>query len=240
MQRMRTVVLTSAVTAALMAAVMAPRIAPADHVPADKIVASGSGLEAFAVGSPTEGTGTNTDSRVIMSGIFRSSSPSDLVINVNLECALWTQTSTASDEAKEGVDSSETSAQVKVWVAIDDTVVPVAGDDANDTGKVVFCGRAHRMDVDFFDDDGEGDTDDQLTIKEFLRTRDSNSFQWLALNVGNGVHEIKVWGELQAAVDRFDAPFGDHSDGVTTPARAAIGKRTMIVDPGKLANDAEI
>jgi hypothetical protein len=246
MDRFRTVLLTAVVTAALVSVFAGPG-AIATHQPADKVIATGSGIEAFRVGSASEAQEEPTvDRQVIMTSRLRSSSPSDLVIGVNLECALWTATSTASEELSEEIDSSETRAQVKVWVTIDggndpDTgVIPVASDDAADTGKVVFCDRAHRMDVQFFDTDGEDDTDDQLMIQEYLRTRTSNSFEWITLNVGNGVHTIEVWAELQAQVTRYDAPFGEHSDGTVEPAAAAIGKRTMVIEPGKFANDATI
>lgn len=217
----------------------------ATHKPANKVIAAGSGLEAFRVGSPTSGVGTNVDARRILSGTLRTSTPADLILGVSLECALWTQTSTASDETR-GVDSSETTAQVKAWITIDGGadpnagVVKVSADDTLEPGKVVFCNRAQKMDVEFFDTDGEDDTDDQLLIKSYLRTRTANSFSWLALNLGNGIHTITLWAELSAGITAFDAPFGTHSDGVTEPAAAAVGKRTMIVEPAKMANDATV
>lgn len=249
MSRSKTAALAAVLTAGLMWALIGSN-AVATHQPANKIVAQGSGLQAFRVGSPTGGEGTTTQVKEILSGTLRTSSPTDLLISVDLECALWTQTSTASEEGDTPetatVDTSETEAQVKVWLTIDGgddptkNVVKVAGDDDADPGKVVFCNRAQRMDVQFFDTDGEDDTDDQLLIKNYLRTRQANGFEWLKLNLGNGIHTIRVWAELTAAVKRFDAAFGEHSDGVKEPAAAAIGKRILVVEPAKLANDAEI
>lgn len=61
-----------------------------------------------------------------------------------------------------------------------------------------------------------------------MSTRQANAFNWLALNIGSGVHTLDVKAELtQEATDR-------------AVAEAVIGNRTVIVEPTKLANDATI
>src|SRR5919198_115277 len=65
-------------------------------------------------------------------------------------------------------------------------------------------------------------------IRLFQKTRSANAFNWGALNVGNGIHTLVVKAQLDASVT-----------GVGTFAQAAVGKRTLVVQPAKLANDAQ-
>ena len=82
----------------------------------------------------------------------------------------------------------------------------------------VFCNRAFRISTPLFVGDA---------ISLFQKTRSANAFNWGALNVGNGIHTLVVKAQLDASVT-----------GVGTFAQAAVGKRTLVVEPAKLANDA--
>lgn len=193
--------------------------AQATHSPANKVVASGTSLEVTdALEGPVE----------LMSARLKTSSPTDLMLQVTAECALWT------DVATTGNDSSTAIARVEIWIEIDGEVVPVSSDDTAtggtgtpievgqaEKGRVVFCNRAYQMTVANADDE-------DLMIKMFNRTRNANAFNWLTLNVGSGQHEIKVFGSLTSEYT------------ANAFAKAAIGKRTLIVEPTKLANDASI
>lgn len=207
-----------------------PQKATADHSPANKTIARGSTIEFL--------TTTNTGKKVvpILSGKLRTSTPQDLILSVSAECALWTST------ANEDSDASETKAQVVMWITIDKptNVVPVTSDSNGDgitgdpdDGRVVFCNRAQRMETEFMD----GNNDDTLRIREYQKSRTANAFNWLAFNLGNGIHTITLWAELDATVvesGNIGASFND----VNAPAAAAVGKRTLIVEPAKMANDA--
>src|SRR2546427_200152 len=91
--------------------------------------------------------------------------------------------------------------------------------DDPDSGKVVFCNRAFKISAPLFAPE---------VIKLFQKTRSTHAFNWGALNVGNGIHTLVVKAQLDASVT-----------GVGTFAQAAVGKRTLVVEPAKLANDAE-
>lgn len=192
--------------------------ASADHQPADKVIAAGNTLELFTCDSkidfecdttkPNLPTGTQT----LLTGTLKTSSPTDLMLHVSLECALWTNVKVS------GNNSSSAFGQVKVWVEIDGNPVPVA---AGDNGEVVFCEREFKLETTNFDD-----TD--ATIALFQRTRSANAFNWLALDLGSGVHTVEVKAALDRLVD---------GNGL---AAAAVGKRTLIVEPAKLANDASL
>jgi hypothetical protein len=206
-----------AFTAALvmLAVVALPHLVPeadATHQPADKMAVSGSALEIIT--APLL-AGASTTTKELLKGTIKTSSPTDLVLSVNLECALWTDITTV------GNDESESMARVKVWVEIDGKPVAVSGDDTAETGKVVFCDRAYKRTTTDFDDE-------DARIDSYLRTRSAHSFDWIKMNLGSGVHTISVKGELQTAVTGAGM------------AQAAIGKRTLIVEPTKLANDVTL
>jgi hypothetical protein len=83
---------------------------------------------------------------------------------------------------------------------------------------VVFCNRLWRMNTTQFDDE-------DATIRTFLGTRTANAFNWIALNVGSGIHDIQVLAQLETQTQG------------TGEAMAGVGKRTLVVEPVKLAGD---
>jgi len=210
-------ILSAGIVVALVAALAVTQVgsesATATHTPANKVSVSGAALEVMTT-DVTEGS--VSDVHTILKGKLRSSGPTDLILQVTAECALWTYVTTV------GNAESEAIASVKVWVEIDGVPVTVAGDDTGEeAGKVVFCNRAYRMETLQFDDE-------DATIKQYLKTRSANAFNWVSLNVGSGVHEITVKAQLEGSVSG------------TGMAKAAIGKRTLVVEPTKLANDVTI
>ena len=112
-----------------------------------------------------------------------------------------------------GGGNSSSNASVKVWVEVDGTPVSVS-EQSGDDGKIVFCNRELRLDaaVPFLD--------------LFQRSRSANAFQWMDLNVGAGFHTVEVKARLDSNVTGIGM------------AQAGVGRRTLIVEPVKLANDA--
>lgn len=220
--------LAATMTAALVLAAGASLLpVQATHLPADKIGVAASSLEVMsaefsplaAVGTPRPlagllgeaGPDTTSETVSLFGATMRSSTPTDLIIRVTAECALWTNVTV------EGNADSEAIATVKVWAELDGDPVLVTSDDP-DEGKVVFCNRAYRMQT--LEQENEN-----FTINTFLRTRNAVAFQWIALNVGHGVHTLEVFAELETQVTG------------TGEAKAAVGKRVLAVEPVKLAND---
>jgi len=204
MTRIRSISLAVVLTMALMftaLSALAPRV-QATHMPADKIGVSASTIEVMDTTQPQPVT--------LLTATLRTSSPTDLMIKVTGECALWTNVSSPDGLAQ---------ANVKVWVEMDGAPVPVTSDPAQggpDDGKVVFCNREFQV-VSIVD-----------VLQLFLRTRAAQAFNWVTLNVGSGIHTIEVKGRLDTLVAG------------TGVAKAAVGKRTLIVEPAKLANDVTI
>ncbi|HVL32645.1 MAG TPA: hypothetical protein VM600_03585 [Actinomycetota bacterium] len=178
--------------------------AGADHLPANKTAAAGSTTQVVAPG----------ENVTLLSATIRSSNPTDLILQVTAECSIVTNVTTI------GNDNQRAFGQVRVWVEIDGSPVPVATADASG-GRVVFCNRAYQRTTELLDDE-------DATIRTFFSTRHANAFNWLKLDVGSGIHTIEVKGELTAeATDR-------------AVAEAVIGNRSLIVEPTKLPNDATV
>lgn len=151
---------------------------------------------------------------------------------MSLECSIFTRLITG-PSSDGGTDTATASGHIRAWVEIDGKIVPVnstasplepvpaAGDD---TDKVTFCNRTYSRTV----TDAEDPLDGQDIEDDFIATKDANAFNWLRLNMGAGKHTIVVKASLVQATS------GDAT------AEAAIGNRSLIVQPAKLANDASI
>lgn len=217
-QHNRPFLLAVALASLLFAAAPMDRLAPvarADHLPADKIGVSASTTEVMVATASPFGP-VSSGPVELLSATLRNSSPTDLVINVTGECALWTDI-VSPDSQAEGT--------IKVWVEIDGRKVPVTFDSNNDgvfndpdDGEVVFNHRTFQI----------TSLLSANVLDLFLRTRAANAFNWVTMNVGSGIHTIKVMGRLDVNVT-----------GAGT-AKAAVGKRTLVIEPSKLANDATI
>lgn len=209
----RTTVIVTAVALASGSLVAGTR-ATATHSPANKIAVASSTLEVMSSGITA---GSESSTVTLMTASLRTSVPTDLLFRVTAECALWT------DVTNVGNSSSQSIATVKVWIEVDGSRVPVSsGDAGEERGKVVFCNRDFRTVIADLDDE-------DATFQYFLRTRAANAFEWIKLNVGRGAHAIVVKAQLDVEV-----PQG------TGMAKAAVGKRTLVVQPEKLANDVSI
>jgi hypothetical protein len=194
----------------------------ATHLPADKVVASGSKVQVISPGTSVP----------ILSATLRTSSPTDLMLSVAMECSIFTQLVTGpSDQG--GTDTATASGVIRAWVEIDGNIVPInsvsnppqppppPGDDSD---KVTFCNRTYSRTV----TDSENPLDGQDIENDYIDTKNANSFNWLRLNMGSGQHTIVVRATLTQATN------GDAT------AQAVIGNRSLIVEPAKLANDASI
>lgn len=149
----------------------------------------------------------------ILVGSMKTSGPTDVIVSLSLECSILTTVTTV------GNDVSEAQGKIVAWVEIDG--VPV-GVNAGDNGEVVMCDRTHRQTTSLFDDD-------DATIESYQATRSAHSFNWVGLNLGSGEHTI-VAKALLTEVTSDDDAFAD----------AVIGKRTLVVEPTKLANDITV
>lgn len=206
--------------AAVVTAMMIGGLIPSSGVnaagePADKASIAGSTVKEISPGKDVE----------LLKEKIRTSNTADLILQVTMECSIMTDVVTTGD------DDDRAEGSVVVWVSIDNspwtTAVPVAGDD----GKVTFCNRMHQQ---IF----TGDDD----LETYLRTKEANGFNWMAMNVGSGIHTVRVMASLEGTPDCVDddppqslTTMPEEATG-TTCAKALVGKRTLIVEPTKAAN----
>ncbi|MGH2754694.1 MAG: hypothetical protein ACRDLB_09680 [Actinomycetota bacterium] len=176
--------------------------ATASHEPADKVSAAGSSTEIVPAGSQT----------VILSEEVKTANPTDLILGVTAECSITTDVTTV------GSQTQSAEGTLRFWVEVDGIPVPVSQEDT-DAGRVVFCNRLYERTTSL------GADDEQDSIRTFMRTRNANGFNWMALNVGHGIHTIEVKAELITAST------------MPSTATGVIGNRTLIVEPVKSAND---
>jgi hypothetical protein len=182
--------------------------------PADKVVAAG---DKMIVMAPQTGA-------TLLTATMKTSKPTDLVLNVSLECSIETTVENV------GSSTSLAQGQVRVWVEVDGQIVPVTSVSSppqntppggDNTDKAVFCERVHQVQ---FINPNEDDT-----IRQFQMTKNANAFNWLRFNVGADTHTITVKADMNA---------GPNMGAATS--RALVGNRTLVVTPTKMANDAVI
>ena len=167
-----------------------------------------------AAGSTAEVISPN-ENVVLLTEYVKTAKPTDLILGVTAECVITTELTTV------GNDDQFATGLVRVWVEIDGKKVPVSEDDTDDPGKVNFCDRAEERETTLFDDE-------DATIRTLQRNGQSAGFNWMALDVGSATHKIEVKADLTT----------DSSD--NSSALAAVGKRTLIVEPVKSANDEQV
>jgi hypothetical protein len=106
----------------------------------------------------------------------------------------------------------------------------------------------------------DDDNEDNILIRSYQRTRSANAFNWGALNVGrsyddaviqNGKGTLLIQLHARLAAELSDEDTSDNQTGSEEPpasnelpnvdaspaAVAAIGKRTLFIEPVKMAND---
>lgn len=155
----------------------------------------------------------------ILRGRLKTSSVGDLMIGVSLECAVWTGTM---NSATKGGPKNEAKSRAAVNVTVEVDGV------AATPGEVVFCDREQEVKLQFTTTDPAYVYTDTVTLELFLKTKNANHFNFYTQNPGNGVHEVVVY-----ATGIID----DDEDGLnTTATRAAIGKRTMIIEEFNSSN----
>ena len=261
MSRRRTVLGVAVVAGAVaVLAVALSSMVQATHSPANKAWVEGDDLQVM-VTQVGNGATDNDDQVVLSTARAKYSNPTDLRISVTSECALWTNTVTTGD------DDSEAKARVEYWLTIDGKRVAVSEEDVgnadNNTtadpdtpageGKVVFCNRATRMKTENIEMAGQvadSDDEDDILIRSYNRSRTANAFNWGALDIGrtyddavtqNGKGTLVIQLHARLAAEVVDPQASDESGetGVNAPAAmAAVGKRTIFIEPVKMANDA--
>ena len=146
-------------------------------------------------------------------------------------------------------------------------------DDQAGAGKVVLCNRANRMKTENIESAPANnpaaqvaealDGEDDIIIRAYNRSRAAHAFNWAAIDVGrnydtegDNVVDVELHARLVGEVEDTDtsdniAPLDDpttpdnEEQDASPAALAAIGKRTLVLEPTRMAvrattgNDAE-
>lgn len=205
----------AAVVAGAFAVIVTGQGAFATHEPANKAAAAGAALEEF------------DRSVVLLQERLKVSSPYDLILQLTSECSIVTELTTGGTGAE---DFSEASGSVQMWITIDGEAVPVQTGDIDpdaegtqeDDGKVTFCNRTYGRSVEDADGDGNVDQED-----DYIRTKNANAFNWLALNVGTDYDKPDNGNNI---VDVVVHAAYETSEQGRAIADAFVGKRTLILE----------
>ena len=225
---------TKTLLAISFAAILSISLAVASFAPL-AIASNGANKTSFSADNLVLNTeGLADDGAVIASVTIKTSTPKDLVVMFSEECSLFTEVRLKSGSSG-SVSESQVRAAQSIWLKVDDQVVPLgAGDD----GKVTMCDRTYNISTNILDQiqklcSAVGAIDgitkcDESYFKSFIDTKDAHGWNWVVLNLGSGEHKVEVYSEF---VDEEDV-IGEGTASVT------VGKRSLIILPQNLSNDA--
>lgn len=212
-----------ALLALALAFTLTSNAAEANHQPADKVAASANinDIEFIEEGQTEE----------LLSETFRTSTTTDLLVQVSSECSILTTVTTVGNEKEAARGQLRYFATISTdggeprVIGVQNTSEHTTSGSNADDGKVVFCDRKYEREVQNL---GDSDSDD-AEIRTFINTRSANAFNWIPLNVGNGIHTLTLY----ATYSDKDTTDGGSSEGV-------VGRRTMIIEPVKAKNDEQV
>jgi len=190
------------------------------------------GLSQSAVAAPANktmigeyhmmGVPNNSTWTTIISGLVKTSTPSDLIVSHNQECAIHTGLNL--DESKEEATSA---IREDVRLVVDGKIVPatfgdpITGDGVDGEGQITMCGRAYSIDTNVLSTlfdlcevvvNGLETTyvcPDEIYFDSFIRTKQAHSWDWVVLNVGSGVHTVEIQAKLVNSLDGLEKDTGN-------------------------------
>ena len=169
--------------------------------------------------------------QTVMQSVIKSSSQKELLMNVAMECGLFTKTAVKSKVGTS--DTSTANAAVRARVLVDGIVAQ--------PGEVTFCRRTQELTAVFggilqscqdlnldgiISSDECTFTDEELNL--VLDTMNANSFAYVLENVGSGVHHV----EVQIMIDAGGSAQAGSFDGYAT-----VGKGSLSVEEIRLIKD---
>jgi len=194
----------------------------------------------------------------IVSGEIKTSTPSDLIVSHNQECAIHTGLNL--DERTEEATSA---IREEIRLRVDGTVVPATYGDTEEKngdqyGLITMCGRAYHIDTNvlstLFDlcqvvagiEGVAFECPDEIFFDSFIRTKQAHSWDWVVLNVGSGVHTVEVQAKLHYSLEAIgdgEKKKGKATDSGVCPTNddncvdtvLELGKRNLIVIEDKLS-----
>ncbi len=191
---------------------------------------------------------------------IKTSAQKDLFMQINMECALETETTVSNsnnllDPEAFTTDTSRAEARVEIRVLIDGVAGETAVSESITVGRVAapgdvtYCYRKQEQEAKFggimYNCDADGDGTATLsecsvadeTLRLLQETMTANSFGFILSELGTGTHDIQVQARLQT--DTYDENNPDASNEADIPAKssAALGLGSMTVEEVRLVKD---
>ena len=194
--------------------------AQATHQPADKVAATSNVNDVEFVEAG--------ESELLLKQSFRTSTTSDLLLQIASECSIITEVTTVGNDESSGrgqlryhlTISTDGGPERPIGIMQTSPSTTTPG-TATDDGGVVFCDRKYERETTLFNDE-------DATIRTFMETRSANAFNWVQLNAGRGIHTVRLYGSY------------DEQEVNTATAEGVVGRRTMIIEPVKAKNDEQV
>ncbi len=197
-----------------------------------------------ACSTTTTGCGTtpeNTPWTTVLRQNIKLANQKDLFFGASLQCGIVTDTTVASKNATttSSLDSAEARGTIRVRIKITPQggtpvyAQPNSGSDATGattTDGVVYCDRIQKLEARF---SGLNCTADLLgavtcaeseTLRLILKTLNANAFNFVAADLGSGVHTVEVQARSSAATGVLGA------NGSLASANAFIGAGSVAVE----------
>jgi len=201
----------------------------ADSQPSSKVTAKTSRLTLIP---PTTGTSGWTD---VLTNTIKTSNQKDLFVGASFEIGLYTRTLVKSKNMVSDTSTARTMVQVRVLV---DGV-------AAEPGAVVFGRRTQTLSATLEGQIAGALTVDPVTgsivldptlvnpetIELILATMDAASFNFVAIDVPQGVHTITVQARINTGTEVQEGE---------AEAKALVGKGSMTVESVRLIKDANV
>jgi len=198
----------------------------------------------------------------IVKGTIKTSTPSDLIVSHNQECAIHTGLN-----LDDSFEVGTSSIREDVRLLVDGKIVPatfgdpITGDGLDGEGQITMCGRAYHIDTNVLStllglckafEGGGGDfvCPDTVFFESYIRTKQAHSWDWVVLNVGSGVHDVEVQAKLVKELEGMKTG-SEKAKGKATDSGPAcadgdppedcvdtileVGKRNLIIVEDKLA-----
>ena len=228
---------TKTILAVSFAAILGISLAVASFAPM-AIASSGANKTTFSADSLALNTvGALDNGATIASVTIKTATPKDLVVMFDEECSLFTEVRLKSGSTG-SVSESTVQASQSIWLTVDGKIVPIGAEDPTSVtyGKVTMCDRTYSVSTNILDQIQQLcsalNTVTPIQCEEsyftsYIKTKDAHGWNWVVLNLGSGEHTVEVHSEIVEEVE-----IGDGT------ASAAVGKRSLIVLPQSLSNDA--
>jgi len=207
-----------------------------------QVVAAPANKAMFTAQNVTVVPNTYDSWATIINGTVKTSSPSDLFITHQQECAIHTELNLDSDN-----ESGTSAVREDIRVLVDGNEVPISyvGNDFN--SEVTLCSRAYSIDTNVLSTlsdlctavegiDGVTYTcPEDIYFDSYIATKQAHGWTFVALDVGSGEHTVEVQAKLADNLTVNGKNSKNSGDPTAPNTVLEVGRANLIVTEQKLA-----